>query len=126
MEDLLPKLSDSLKNAIEITEDENQLLIELKVKREDFIPRDLGSPNEIREMIRIFGGVTQEIPIDIDVNGNSKTVSLKLQNKEDYDIIRTAMKTIWERAAELLQKAFKAEPGKTEEFRVLGDFDENY
>ena len=126
MEDLLPKLSDSLKNTIEITENENQLLIELKVKREDFIPRDLGSPNEIREMIRIFGGVTQEIPIDIEVNENSKSVSLKLQNKEDYDIIRTAMKTIWERAAELLQNAFKAEPGKTEEFRALGDFDENY
>ena len=126
MEELLPKLSDSLKNAIEITEIENQLSIELKVKREDIVAGDLGSANEIREMIRIFGGVGDEITIDIEVNENSKTISLKLQNKEDFEILCEVMKTIWQRAAELLQKAFNAEPGKTEEFRALGDFDENY
>lgn len=126
MEELFPKLSELLRNAVKIIENENELVIQLKVKKQDFIPGDLGSPNEIREMIRIFGGVSQKIPLEIKVSENSKTVSLKLQNKEEYEIIRTALQSIWERSAELLQKAFNAEPGKTEEFRALGDFDENY
>jgi len=126
MEDLLLKLSESLSNAVEITENENQLVIELKLKKKDYISGDLGSANEIREMIQIFGGVSQEIPIEIEVNESSRTVSFKMKNKEDFEIIRTTLKTIWQRAAELLQKAFNAEPGKTEEFRALGDFDETY
>ncbi|MFX1340831.1 MAG: hypothetical protein ACFFDK_19630 [Promethearchaeota archaeon] len=126
MEELFPKLSETLKNAVEIIENENQLLIELKVKIKDYVPGDLGSPNEIREMIRIFGGVAEEIPIEIDVNEDFKTVLLQMKNREEFEIIRTNLKTIWQRAAELLQKAFDAEPGKTEEFRALGDFDETY
>ena len=126
MEELLPKLSDSLKNAIEITENEVQLSIDLKLKRESLVPGEIGTPNEIREMIRIFGGISQEIPIEIKVNENSKTISLSMQTKEEFELICNVMKTIWHKAAELLQKAFNAEPGKTEEFRALGDFDENY
>jgi hypothetical protein len=45
---------------------------------------------------------------------------------KDYQIIDATLRNIWQSAAELLQKAFNAEPGKTEEFRALGDFDENY
>ena len=126
MEELIPKLSDSLRNAVEIKEDENQLLIELKVKREDLVPGDLGSPNEIKEMVRVFGGLKQDVPMEIDIEENTNVITLKLQNKEDFNIITTVMKGIWERAAEILQKAFKAEPGKTEEFRDLGDFEETY
>ncbi len=126
MEELLPKLSDSLKNAVEITENEAQLSIDLKLKRERFVPGDIGTPKEIREMIRIFGGISQEIPIEIKVNENSKTISLNMQTKEEFELICDGMKNIWHKVAELLQKAFNAEPGKTEEFRALGDFDENY
>ncbi len=126
MEELFPKLRDSLNNAVEIKEDENQLLIELKVKNEDLIPGDLGSPHEIKEMIRIFGGVKQDIPMEVRVDEKTNIITIKLLKKEDFEIVRTVMKSIWERASELLIKAFNAEPGKTEEFRDLGDFDENY
>ena len=126
MEELLPKLSDSLKNAIEIRENENQLLIEFELKRDDFVPGDIGTPDEINEMIKIFGGLTQEIPIDIKVNENTKTIYLRMESKEDFKIMQNVMKNIWNRAAELLQNAFNAEPGKTEEFRALGDFGEEY
>ena len=126
MEELLPKLSDSLKKVIEITEKEAELSIDLKLKRESMVPGDIGTPKEIREMIQIFGGISQEIPIDIKVNEKSKTISLSMQTKEEFELICNVMKTIWSKAAELLQKAFNAEPGKTEEFRALGDFDEDY
>lgn len=126
MEELFPKLRDSLNNAVEIKEDENQLLIELKVKNEDLIPGDLGSPHEIKEMIRIFGGVKQDIPMEVSVDENTNIITIKMLKKEDFEIVRTVINSLWERASELLIKAFNAEPGKTEEFRDLGDFDENY
>ena len=126
MEELFPKLRDSLNNAVEIKEDENQLLIELRVKNEDLIPGDLGSPHEIKEMIRIFGGVKQDIPMEVSVDENTNIITIKMLKKEDFEIVRTVINSLWERASELLIKAFNAEPGKTEEFRDLGDFDENY
>ena len=126
MEELFPKLRDSLNNAVEIKEDENQLLIELRVKNEDLIPGDLGSPHEIKEMIRIFGGVKQDIPMEVRVDENTNIITIKMLKKEDFEIVRTVINSLWERASELLIKAFNAEPGKTEEFRDLGDFDENY
>lgn len=126
MEELLPKLSSSLNNAVEIKEDENQLLIELKVKKEDLIPGDLGTPNEVKEMIRIFGGVKQDIQMEVDVDEKTKIITLRLLKREDFEVISTVMKDIWERVSELLIKAFNAEPGKIDIFRDLGDFDENY
>jgi len=126
MEELIPKLSNLLNKAIEIREDKNQLLIELNVKKKDLIPGDLGTPNEVKDMIRVFGGVKQNIPMEINIDEKTKTITLKLLKKEDFEIISTAMKNIWGRVPELLLKAFNAEPGKTTEFRDLGDFDDNY
>ncbi len=126
MEELFPKLENLLSNAVEIKENKNLLLIELKVKEKNLIPGDLGSPNEVEEMIRIFGGVKDEIQMKVDVDKKINTFSLKFENEEDYEAISTVMKNIWQRASELLIKAFNTEPGKIEAFRELGDFDEKY
>ena len=126
MEDLYPKLSDSLKKVVEIVEDEDQLLIKLRIKNEDLIPGDLGSPAEVQEMIRIFGGVSQEISMDVHVDQKTNLITIKLLNKQDFKLVRSAIRNIWDRAAKLLEKALIAEPGKTDEFRKLGDFDETY
>ncbi len=126
MEDLFPKLENSLRNAVEIKENKNSLLIELKVKEKDLIPGDLGSPNEVEEMIRIFGGVKDEIQMKVDVDKTTNTFSLKFENEEDYEAVSTVMKNIWQRASELLIKAYSAEPGNIGVFRELGDFDEKY
>ena len=49
MEELFPKLSNLLNDAVEIREIKEQLLIELKIKKKDLIPGDLGKPNEVKE-----------------------------------------------------------------------------
>jgi len=126
MEDLYPKLSDSLKKVVEIVEDEDQLLIKLRIKNEDLIQGDLGSPAEVQEMIRIFGGVSQETSMDVHVDQKTNLITIKLLNKQDFELVRSAIRNIWDRAAKLLEKALIAEPGKTDEFRKLGDFDETY
>ena len=64
MEELFPKLSNLLNDAVEIREIKEQLLIELKIKKKDLIPGDLGKPNEVKEMIRIFGGVKKDISME--------------------------------------------------------------
>jgi len=126
MEELYPKLSDSLKKVVEIIEVEDQLKIELRVKNKDLLPGDLGSPSEVKEMIRIFGGVSQDIIMQVNTDEKANIITIELQKIEDYEIVKNAMRTIWERAAKLLEKSISAEPGRNDEFRALGDFDESY
>jgi hypothetical protein len=126
MEDLLPNLSDLLKKSIRIEENNDKLSIKLEVKNKELILGDLGKPFEIQEMIRLFGGLKQEIPLEIDLNEETKVITILLSNKGDFEAVSSAIKNVWDRASELLIKAFYAEPGKTEEFRDLGDFNDKY
>jgi hypothetical protein len=126
MEDLLPKLSELLKKSIRIEENNDKLSIKLEVKNKELILGDLGKPFEIQEMIRLFGGLKQEIPLEIDLNEETKVITILLSNKGDFEAVSSAIKNVWDRASELLIKAFYAEPGKTEEFRDLGDFNDKY
>jgi hypothetical protein len=126
MEELYPKLSDSLKKVVEIIEVEDQLKIELRVKNKFLIPGDLGTPAEVEEMIRIFGGVSQDIIMEVIIDEKANIITVKLQKREDFEIVKNVMRTIWERAAELLKNAISTEPGRNDEFRALGDFDESY
>ena len=126
MEELYPKLSDSLKKVVEIIEVEDQLKIELKIKKNDLLPRDLGSPTEVKEMIRIFGGVSPDIILDVNVDEEANIITVKLQNRGDFEIIKNAMRTIWERTTNLLERAISTEPGRSDVFKALGDFDESY
>lgn len=126
MEELLAELTNSLNKAVEITKDEEKLLIELKVKKKILIPGDLGTPNEIAEMIRLFGGVKDDIQMKINVDENTQTITLKCLKREDYEVINAASKQIWDRVSDFIIKAFYAEPGKIDIFRDFGDFDETY
>ena len=126
MEELLFKLSKLLNDAVEIGINKEQLLIELKIKKKDLIPGDLGKVHEVKEMIRVFGGVNQDIPMDVTVDEKTKIITFKLLNKEDFEIISTAIKNLWKRISDLLIEAFNAEPGKIGKFKDLGDFDETY
>ncbi len=125
MEEFFPKLSDIFNEKIEIRENIEKLLIELKINKEDLIPGDLGNPNEVKEMIRKFGGVKEDISMDVAVDEKTNIITIKLQNNEDFETISTAMKNLWERASNLLIEAFSVEPGTVGKFKDLGEFDEN-
>ncbi|MFX0140398.1 MAG: hypothetical protein ACFFDN_42560 [Candidatus Hodarchaeota archaeon] len=126
MEELYPKLSDSLKKTVEIIEIDNQLRIELRVKSKDLLPGDLGSPTEVKEMIRIFGGVSEDIIMEVITDEKANIITIKLRKRQDFEIIKNAMRTIWERTAKLLERAISTEPGRSDVFKALGDFDESY
>ena len=126
MEELFPKLNDIFNDTIEIREVKEQLLIELKINKKDLVPGDLGKPYEVKEMIRMFGGVKQDILMDVAVDENTNIITIKMQNNEDFETISTAMKNLWERASNLLIEASNQEPGTVGKFKEIGDFDENY
>lgn len=126
MEELYPKLIDIFNDTIEIREVKEQLLIELKINKKDLVPGDLGKPYEVKEMIRMFGGVKEDISMDVAVDENTKIITIKMQNNEDFETISTAMKNLWERASNLLIEASTVEPGTVGKFKEIGDFDENY
>jgi len=77
-------------------------------------------------MIRIFGGVSPDIIMEVIVDEKANIITVKLQKGEAFEIVKNAMRTIWERAAELLENAISTEPGRNDEFRALGDFNESY
>ena len=126
MEELFPKMIDIFNDAIEIREVKEQFLIELKINKKDLVPGDLGKPYEVKEMIKMFGGVKQEISMDVAVDENTKIITIKMQNNEDFETISTAMKNLWKQASNLLIEASNVEPGTVGTFKDLGDFDENY
>ena len=126
MEELFPKLVDIFNDTIEIREVKEQLLIELKIKKKDLVPGDLGKPHEVKEMIRTFGGVKQDISMDVAVDENTNIITIKMQNNEDFETISTAMKNLWERASNFLIEASNQEPGTVGKFKEIGDFHENY
>ena len=126
MEELFPKLSDIFNDTIEIREVKEQLLIELKINKKDLVPGDLGKPYEVKEMIRMFGGVKEDISMDVTVDENTNIITIKMQNNEDFETINTAMKNLWERASNLLIEATNMEPGTAGSFKELGDFEEKY
>ena len=126
MEELFPKLVDIFNDTIKINEIKEQLLIELKINKKDLVPGDLGKDYEVKEMIRTFGGVKEEISMDVAVDENTKSITIKLQNNEDFDIISTAMKNLWERASNYLIEASTQEPGTVGKFKDIGEFEERY
>jgi len=126
MEELFPKLSDIFNDTIEIREVKEQLLIELKINKKDLVPGDLGKPYEVKEMIKMFGGVKEDISMDVTVDENTNIITIKMQNNEDFETINTAMKNLWERASNLLIEATNMEPGTAGSFKELGDFEEKY
>ena len=64
--------------------------------------------------------------MQVNTDEKANIITIELQKREDFEIVKNAMRTIWERAAELLEKSISTEPGRNDEFRALGDFDESY
>ena len=100
MEEIFPLLKDMLKNSIEIKKYESDLLISLIVKSE--VKGNLAKPEEIIIMLKMFGGLREDIPIEININNKNQFIDLKFENKESFKKVSLMMDKIWDNAVEML------------------------
>jgi hypothetical protein len=102
MEDLLPSMKEKLKKKIEIKVDEQQLTISLIVKGD--ISGKLLYPGEIPIMLKLYGGLREDLQMEINADEKEQTIEIILKNKDDFRKIQVIMKSIWENAVEMFEE----------------------
>ena len=100
MEELLPVLKDMLKKAITVNKDKSALTITLKVTQK--FKRKLADPEEIIIMLKMFGGLKEEIPMDITIDNENQLIDIKLKNEEDFFKLDEIFAKIWDNAVDML------------------------
>jgi hypothetical protein len=70
-------------------------------------------------MLRILGGLTEDISMEITIDNNARTIKLTFQNKEDLEKVKNVLDHIWERTIHIFEEL---EKGKTNTLRGVGAF----
>ena len=121
MENVIDGLKSMLESQISIKVDETNLTLSLNFKGEKKNKSDLGEESEVRDMLKIIGGLSDEIQMDMDIDEESQKIIMFFKNKEDIAIVHNIFENLWEKAATLLKKAFL---GDFSAIKDLDDFSE--
>ena len=121
MEEMIDLVKKRLESAIEIKVDENNFLILIKVKLKEQIIGSIAEPNEVKDMLRMLGGLQEDIPMNIEINNDAGLIKLKFNNKTDMNKAKAVMKNLWERIRFIFNELVK---GNYEMIRDMGDFKE--
>lgn len=116
MEELIPILRDLLQNEINITYDESKLLIQLKVTTE--FEGKLAEPKEIIAMLQMFGGLREDVSMEIIIDNQLRQISLKFNSNDEYDKIKVIMEKIWDKTIDIFTNVVRGN------FRVINDVPE--
>jgi len=107
MEEFLPSLKGMLKDAIVIKSDATRFVITMTVLNQ--INGNVADPDEILVMLKMFGGLKEDVPMEIDINNETQIIELKFQTEEYFKKIEKIMKTIWDDAVDMLEKTVKGD-----------------
>ncbi|MFX1532592.1 MAG: hypothetical protein ACFFBC_15850 [Promethearchaeota archaeon] len=121
MENLIDGLKDILKDQVKIKVDDANLKIVLKFEGEKKSREELGDESEVRDMLKIIGGLIEEIHMEINIDEESQLINIHFKNRNDMEKVYSILENLWERAAILLKKAFV---GDFMAIKDLGDFTE--
>ncbi|MFX0176256.1 MAG: hypothetical protein ACFE85_08505 [Candidatus Hodarchaeota archaeon] len=100
MEEIFPLLKDMFKKSIDIQKDESNLLISIIIKSN--VKGNLAEPEEIIIMLKMFGGLKEDIPIDIDINNESQIIELKFEDNPNFEKVSLMMDKIWDNVVDML------------------------
>ena len=121
MAEILELIKNRLKSVLEVNVDEKNLLIIIDVKEEIQKSDILAEPQEVKDMLRILGGLTEEIPMEIEIDNKTRNIKLTFQNKEDLEKVKSVLDNIWERTMHIFNEL---EKGNNNILRGVGDFSE--
>jgi hypothetical protein len=121
MAEIFDNLGLMLRDSIIIQSEEKNLTISLIFKENVINKDDLGDEIEIKDMLRIFGGLRDEISMEIDTNIESQKIKIKFQKKEDMVKVYDVLEKLWDNIVKLLKTVFS---GDFSVIRDLGDFND--
>ena len=79
MENIIDGLKDMLKEQVSINIDDTNLKISLEFKGEEKRKDELGEESEIKDMLKMFGGLTEEIQMDIKIDEESQKITMEFK-----------------------------------------------
>lgn len=119
MEDILPNLKGMLKEAIYIKADVSKLTISMAVK--NGIEGIFADPEEIIVMLKMYGGLREEIPMQIDIDNVAQVITLKFQTEENFKKVEIILETLWENAVDMLVQAIDGDFSSIKDIPKIDD-----
>lgn len=119
MEELLPRLKGMLKDATVIKSDATKFEIIITVVKK--INGNVAEPDEIIVMLKMYGGLRDDIPMEIDIDNNAQSITLKFQNEADFKKVAKIMETLWDNAVDMLTSAMEGDLSRIKDIPKIDD-----
>ncbi|MHA1239456.1 MAG: hypothetical protein ACTSQU_01560 [Promethearchaeota archaeon] len=119
MEEILPRLKGMLKDATTIEFDAIKLEITITIIKN--INGNVAEPNEIIVMLKMYGGLREDIPMEINIDNDTQSITLKFQNEEDFKKVAKIMETLWDNAVDMLTSAMEGDISRIKDIPNLDD-----
>lgn len=100
---------------------EKDLVIIIIVKSDEKLKGTFASQIEVKDMLRMFGGLNEDIAMEIEIDEESQKIDLKFQDKDNYKKVWNVLDNIVEKIIDLCNKALA---GDISHFNDLGDFND--
>ncbi|MHA2287776.1 MAG: hypothetical protein ACXABG_03210 [Promethearchaeota archaeon] len=119
MEDILPSLKGMLNEAIDITLNASELTITITVKSK--VDGIIAEPEEVIVMLKMYGGLREEIHMEINVDNTNQEITITLQSEKDYNVISKIFASIWDNAVDLLYQAIESDFSRIKDIPNIDD-----
>ena len=119
MTEILELIKKRLPTVMDVKINSNKLILTLNIKEDIQKSRILAEPYEIKDMLRILGGLREDLSMEIEIDNQLRNINLKCQNREDFEEVKDVLDHIWERTIQLLEEL---EKGNAIVLRGIGDF----
>jgi len=121
MAEILELIKRRLISLLEVKIDEENLKIILLVRGEIQKSAILAEPHEVKDMLRILGGLKDELSMEIEVDNNAREIKLKFENKDDLETVKINLDNLWDRTIHIFDEL---EKGNYDLLRGVGDFND--
>jgi len=119
MEEILARLKGMLKDATVI--ESNVTKFEINITIVDKISGNVAEPDEIIVMLKMYGGLREDIPMEIDIDNEAQSITLKFKNEEDFKKVKKIMETLWDNAVDMLTSAMEGDISRIKDIPNLDD-----
>jgi len=119
MEEILPSLKGMLKDATVIKSDATRFEITITILNK--INDNVADPDEILVMLKMFGGLKEDVPMEINIDNDTQIIELKFQTEEDFKKIQKIMETIWDDAVDMLEQTIQGDFSRIKDIPNIDD-----
>ena len=108
-----------IKEAVDVKTDVSRLTITIVVKKK--INGVVANPDEIIIMLKMYGGLREDIPMEIDIDNDAQIITLKFQNEEGFKRVEKIMEKLWNNAVDLLVSAIEGDVSRLKDIPNIDD-----